>query len=84
MQSTKHVRTSLAVAANGRFKGAVLALALAENKTLSQFVRDALVKNYPSLSSVNEYSEYALKRNIHLRATQEKTATDDDLMEIDW
>ncbi|WP_143135830.1 hypothetical protein [Burkholderia ubonensis] len=81
----KYVRTNLTIAASGRFKNEVLSLALEKNMSLSTFVRDALCKAYPKLQDVNGYSEYALKRNIHLRQNQEATkkslkSTDDEMI----
>ncbi|WP_147485096.1 hypothetical protein [Burkholderia pseudomallei] len=63
----RHVRTNLTIASSGKFKGAVLQLAIEKNMTISSFVRNALCEVYPKLKSVDGYSEHAEKRNIFAR-----------------
>lgn len=83
----RHVRTNLTIASSGKFKNAVLQLAMQKNMSISEFVRHSLADMYPRLKQLDSPSEYALKRNPRLRQLQEqrnkatertRTASSDD------
>lgn len=76
--SKRHIRANLGIATSATFKDEVFRLAMNKNKTVSQFVRETLGEMYPTLHKLDEYADYAIKRNPRLRQLQEEKIKRED------